>query len=134
MEVVKKICDSAALIENGRIIETGTVIDLLNTPGSKISQALFPLGESHGTPGNTVIEMMYAGHLAERPLVATLSREFGLDINILGAAVENVGDHRVGRMRLELPGSLESNLAPIARLRDDGLFVEVLTPSPEVAA
>jgi D-methionine transport system ATP-binding protein len=126
MEVVKRICNSAALIEGGRIVESGAIIDLLNTPGSKIAHALFPLGESRGTPGNTVIEIMYAGHLAEEPIVAKLSREFGIDVNILGAAVEIVSDHRVGRMRLELPGSVQSNAVPIGRLKDSGLFVEVL--------
>ncbi|CAN5287483.1 ATP-binding cassette domain-containing protein [soil metagenome] len=131
MEVVKRICTSAALIEDGRIVESGDIISLLNTPGSKISHALFPLGESRGTPGNTVIEIMYAGHLAEEPIVAKLSREFDIDVNILGAAVEIVADHRVGRMRLELPGGVAGNAVPIARLRDSGLFVEVLE---EVAA
>lgn len=124
MEVVKRICDSAVLIEGGRIVESGKVIDLLNTPGSKIAHALFPLGESHGTPGNTVIEIMYAGHLADDPIVARLSREFGINVNILGAAVEFVSDKRVGRMRLELPGDLARNEAPIALLRESGLFVE----------
>ena len=126
MEVVKKICDSAALIEDGRIVETGNVIDLLNTPGSKIAHALFPLGESNGTPGNTVVEIMYAGHLSDEPIVAKLSRSFGIDVNILGAAVELVGGHRVGRMRLELPGTVESNRVPIETLKESGLFVEVL--------
>jgi D-methionine transport system ATP-binding protein len=126
MEVVKKICDSAALIEDGRIVESGKVIDLLNTPGSKIAHALFPLGESNGTPGNTVIEIMYAGHLSDEPIVAKLSRSFGIDVNILGAAVELVGGHRVGRMRLELPGTASSNAVPIQTLKDSGLFVEVL--------
>ena len=126
MEVVKRICHSAALIEAGRIVESGKIIDLLNTPGSKISHALFPLGESNGTPGNTVIEIMYAGHLAEEPIVAKLSREFGIDVNILGAAVEIVGGTRVGRMRLQLPGGADRNSVPITRLRDSGLFVEVL--------
>ena len=65
MEVVKRICHSSALIAAGRIVESGNIIDLLNTPGSRISHALFPLGKSHGTPGNAVIEIMYAGHLAE---------------------------------------------------------------------
>jgi len=126
MEVVKKICDSAALIEDGRIVETGNVIDLLNTPGSKIAHALFPLGESNGTPGNTVVEIMYAGHLSDEPIVAKLSRSFGIDVNILGAAVELVGGHRVGRMRLELPGTVDSNRVPIETLKESGLFVEVL--------
>lgn len=55
-------------------------------------------------------------------------------MNIPGAAVEIVGGIRVGRMRLELPGSAERNAAPITRLRDGGLFVEVLSagiPSTE---
>jgi D-methionine transport system ATP-binding protein len=131
MEVVKRICTSAALIEDGRIVEGGELISLLNTPKSKIAHALFPLGESRGTPGNTVIEIMYAGHLAEEPIVAKLSREFGIDVNILGAAVEIVADHRVGRMRLELPGGVDANSVPIQQLRASGLFVEVLE---EVAA
>ncbi|RFA09893.1 methionine ABC transporter ATP-binding protein [Subtercola boreus] len=126
MEVVKRICTSAALIEGGRIVESGNVIDLLNTPKSKIAHALFPLGESRGEPGNTVIEIMYAGHLADEPIVGRMSREFGIDVNILGAAVEIVSDHRVGRMRLELPGSVATNAVPIARLKDSGLYVEVL--------
>jgi len=74
-----------------------------------------------------VIEIMYAGHLAEEPIVAKLSREFGIDVNILGAAVEIVGGTRVGRMRLELPGDADRNSVPIRRLRDSGLFVEVLS-------
>jgi len=127
MEVVKRICHSAALLEAGRIVESGNIIDLLNTAGSKISHALFPLGESMGAQGNTVIEIMYAGQLAEEPIVAKLSREFGIDVNILGAAVEVVGGTRVGRMRLELPGNADRNSAPITRLRDSGLFVEVLS-------
>ncbi len=32
MDVVKSICDSAALMEKGRIVESGTVADLLATP------------------------------------------------------------------------------------------------------
>ena len=129
MEVVKRICTSAALIEGGRIVESGNVIDLLNTPKSKIAHALFPLGESRGEPGNTVIEIMYAGHLADEPIVGRMSREFGIDVNILGAAVEIVSDHRVGRMRLELPGSPDTNAKPIAQLKQSGLYVEVLEAS-----
>ncbi len=36
MDVVKSICDSAALMEHGRIVESGTVSELLATPGSEV--------------------------------------------------------------------------------------------------
>src|SRR6201997_2762092 len=44
MDVVKTICDSAALMEKGRIVEHGTVSELLATPGSELAAALFPVG------------------------------------------------------------------------------------------
>ncbi|MCU1637410.1 MAG: methionine transporter ATP-binding protein [Microbacteriaceae bacterium] len=133
MEVVKRICDSVGLIDEGRIVESGSVIDLLNTPGSRVAHALFPLGEGTGSPGNTTIEIMFAGDVVERPVVSMLSRDYKLDISILGAAVETIGDRRVGRLRLELPGNIEANAAPVARLRESGLFLEVLTPAEVVA-
>lgn len=37
MDVVKSVCDSAALMKNGRIIESGTVAELLATPGSELA-------------------------------------------------------------------------------------------------
>lgn len=47
MEVVKAICDHAALLENGRIIESGALNSLLRQPGSVLRQALLhdPLAE-----------------------------------------------------------------------------------------
>lgn len=38
MDVVKSVCDSAALMENGRIVESGTVSELLATPGSELAR------------------------------------------------------------------------------------------------
>ncbi|MGQ4422544.1 methionine ABC transporter ATP-binding protein, partial [Streptomyces violaceoruber] len=42
MDVVKSICDSAALMDRGRVVESGTVGELLATPGSELAAALFP--------------------------------------------------------------------------------------------
>ncbi len=41
MDVVKTICDSAALMERGRVVKSGTVSELLATPGSELAGALF---------------------------------------------------------------------------------------------
>lgn len=40
LEVVKTLCDHAALLENGEVIESGKIADLLIAPWSKLRQAL----------------------------------------------------------------------------------------------
>lgn len=42
LAVVKAICDSAALLEHGRVVESGRLSTLLRTPSSRLRQALIP--------------------------------------------------------------------------------------------
>lgn len=126
MDVVKSICDSAALIEGGRVVEHGKIVSLISSPGSRLAHDLFPLGAPPQQNGNTVIDITFSGGSADRPVIAQLARNFGLDVSILGASIETIGGNQAGRTRLELPGSVSANEAPIADLRDQGLLVEVV--------
>jgi D-methionine transport system ATP-binding protein len=45
MDVVKRICGSAAVMSQGKILEQGSVEQLLTTGNSLLGHALFPLGE-----------------------------------------------------------------------------------------
>jgi D-methionine transport system ATP-binding protein len=125
MDVVKRVCDSAAVMSQGRILEQGTVESLLTTEKSLLGQALFPLGEIPDT-GNTIIEITFNGVTADRPVIAQLARTHGIDIGILGAALETIHGHQTGRTRLELPGAADVTGRAIADLRHQGLFVEVI--------
>lgn len=126
MDVVKAACDSAALIENGRVVESGRLVDIIRTPGSRLTSQLFPLGAIPDTvPADaTVIDITFAGGTADRPIIAQLAREHGLDVSILGALIERIGGTQAGRTRLEIPGGAAA--AVIDDLRRQGLLVEVL--------
>ncbi len=59
LDVVKAICDSAALLEHGRVVENGRLSALLRTPSSRLRQALLPDREAeqaflrrHGVEGS----------------------------------------------------------------------------------
>ncbi|MBA9004404.1 MULTISPECIES: methionine ABC transporter ATP-binding protein [Thermomonospora] len=137
MEVVKRICDSAAIMRAGRLTESGPLPDLLTRPGSQLARDLFPLPQVPARPGTTVVDVTFVGEAADRPFVSSLARTYSIDVNILGGAVEQVGDRRVGRLRIELPGDPDANAAQLAHLRDAGLTVEVLDAAaerPEVVA
>ncbi|MEU5997508.1 MULTISPECIES: ATP-binding cassette domain-containing protein [unclassified Streptomyces] len=130
MDVVKSVCDSAALMENGRIVESGTVTELLATPGSELAAALFPVsGEASGVD-RTVVDVTFHGEAATQPVISQLSRTYNIDISILGAAMDTVAGKQVGRMRIELPGRFEENVVPIGFLREQGLQVDIAGEEP----
>jgi D-methionine transport system ATP-binding protein len=138
MDVVKAVCDSAALMKAGRIVESGTVAELLATPGSQLAQELFPLGGEPSGAGRTVVDLTFHGETATEPVVSQLSRTYNVDVSILSAAIETVGGRQIGRMRIELPGRFEENVVPIGFLREQGLQVDVApvaaaTPEKESA-
>ena len=126
MDVVKAVCDSGALVEAGRVVESGRLVDLIRTPGSRLTAQLFPLGAiPDSVPADaTVIDITFAGGTADRPVIAQLARDHGLDVSILGALIERIGGTQAGRTRLEVPGA--SADAVVADLRGQGLLVEVL--------
>ncbi|GAA3230636.1 methionine ABC transporter ATP-binding protein [Actinocorallia longicatena] len=125
MEVVKRICDSAAIMRDGKIVEAGGVRELLVRPGSELARGLFPLPPAAPRPDTTVVDVTFVGEDAATPFISTLARTYSIDVNVLGGAIEEVGDTRVGRLRIELPGSPELNAPQIAHLREHGLSLEI---------
>ncbi|MER5553308.1 ATP-binding cassette domain-containing protein [Streptomyces sp. NPDC002793] len=130
MDVVKTVCDSAALMKKGRVVESGTVGSLLATPGSELAHELFPVGGTPSAPGSTVVDVTFHGEAAAQPVISQLSRTYNIDISILGAAMDTVGGRQIGRMRIELPGRFEENVVPIGFLREQGLQAEVVDDGP----
>lgn len=126
MDVVKDVCDSAALIEHGRVVESGRLVDIIRTPGSRLTAQLFPIGPiPDSVPADaTVIDITFAGGTADRPIIAQLARDHGVDVSILGALIEQIAGTQAGRTRLELPSAAAPGI--VADLQEQGLLVEVL--------
>jgi D-methionine transport system ATP-binding protein len=140
MEVVKAVCDSAALMRDGRIAESGTISELLTREGSELARELFQLGpapEAAVLPDTTVLDITFHGDDTAQPLISQLSRTYSIDVTILGAAIETVNGQTVGRMRIGLPGRFDDNVVQIGFLRERGLTVETVAAGDtlqEVAA
>lgn len=126
MDVVKTVCDSAALLSQGRIVEQGRLTEVISTAGSALARDLFPLGVPIATLGATVIDITFSGGSADTPVIARLARQHGLDVSIQGAAVEWIAGAQAGRTRLELPGTPAQNRRAIEDLRSQGLLVEIV--------
>jgi D-methionine transport system ATP-binding protein len=122
MDVIRAVCDSAAIMSEGRIEEAGRIADLLARPGSRLTEELFPLPPAE--PGSVTITFTgaYSGR-ADEAVVSQVVRKFDVDVNILGGALQDVAGVSAGRLRVRLTG--EESEAALGYLRDRGLLVEV---------
>ncbi len=124
MNVVRQICDRAAVLEAGRIVEQGPVADLVAQPASRLAQAIFPRVEVPPiSPGATRATILFVGPAADRPMLATLVRRFSVEVNILGGSIQTVAGQRMGQLQVEISG--EQVEAALGTLREAGLRVEV---------
>ncbi len=124
MEVVRQICDRVAVLKNGKVVESGTLNDLMIQPDSYIARSLFPPEETiliH--PGAIGVTIYFIGDAADQPILANLVRKFELDVNILGGSIQSVGNNRIGRLQVEMRGQ-QANQA-LEYLRSLGLRLEV---------
>lgn len=110
MDVIKQICDEAALLHHGKIIETGPVLELFARPKSPVTAQLVQKAlhlelpmmieaqlESEPTPGKSrLVRFTFVGDESARPFLSTLIQQFNITINIIQANIEIIQDATVG--------------------------------------
>lgn len=102
MQVIQRICNKVAVMEDGRIVEQGSVLDLFSEPREEITQefvrtvindripaSIMDLLETDRRPYR-VEELRFIGDTARKPVLSTISHIPDLEVNILGATVEEM--------------------------------------------
>lgn len=124
MDVVKQICDRVAVLQEGRIVEQGSLFDLVARPGSLLAQSFLSLkAEEPKKTGVTSAVITFIGQTADQPVLASLVRQFEVEVNILGGSIQTIGQQRIGQLQVEIKG--EQTQQALAHLHNMGLRVEV---------
>lgn len=105
MHVVKRLCDSVSLLEKGRIVESGNLVDVVKTLDGRLSEALLgiPAHNPADEVGARLIDVLASGELASGPLVAHVSRGFDADLSIVAGSVEHLAGTTFSHLRLSVP-------------------------------
>ena len=105
MRVVEQICTSVAILDRGRVQETGPVAAVFSNPRSEAGRRLvLPEGEKiHILPQNRLVRLVFNGASAAEPIIADLAIEQGIRLNILAADTRVIGEKTFGSMVLGLP-------------------------------
>lgn len=106
MSVVREICDSATLLENGRVVETGTIEEIVSDPHSKLARELVPmpsLSEIEIPEGTTIVNVMFTSRpgIPTGATVLSLASRMGADV--AAGTFETLANIQVGRLALTVP-------------------------------
>ncbi len=105
MAVVEEICSHVAILDHGKVMETGSVEEVFSNPKTEAGRRLvYPDGvipEQLQTA--RVVRIAFNGGTAYHPLIASLAIDCGVKVNILGADTKNINGQAFGTMLIGLP-------------------------------
>ncbi|MGN7870050.1 methionine ABC transporter ATP-binding protein [Paracoccus sp. 22332] len=139
MAVVRDIASHMAVIEGGRIVESGPTYDIFTNPTHPTTQSFLGgvtgltlpgfiagrmLEQRPDGPAQEIIRVTFAGAHATDPMLSRLAVEQGIASNILAGAIEEVGPHPFGNLLI----SVDADRGAQARayLERHGLLTKVL--------
>lgn len=109
MEVVREVADSVARIDNGRIIESGSVEDIILDPTSALAHELLPDRPAVALTGDGEIwEVSYASRDVPLDWLTSIQSTPGITgarVSVLSATVEAIRGVAVGRAVLAISPS-----------------------------
>ena len=141
MQVVKEICNKVAVMEDGEVIEQGTVLDIFTNPQRNLTKDFIDTAThinqgietvlSHEQllnlkEGDYLVKISFVGASTGEPLITKLSTQFQVAANILFANVEIIQETPVGTLLVGLSGEQASIESALSYIKGQGVSVEVL--------
>ena len=141
MEVVKHICRRAAVMDAGKIIESGDVFEIFSSPKHQVTQNFVRTTSNLSKidtlirdgspivklkPGEVMARLVYVHADVSEPLISYASRAFDIEINIILSDVEIVADSMVGGTVVIFNGDSEKIERTMQYYRDKNIRVEVI--------
>ncbi|GEM03020.1 methionine import ATP-binding protein MetN 1 [Halolactibacillus miurensis] len=132
MHVIQRICDRVAVMENGKIIEQGPVVDLYTEPKHQTTrrfvESIFP----SQTPKHIIkdlqkegpiLDLTFVGSATESPSLSVISNRYQIETNILSGNIVELKDQTFGKLRAHIKGSVQETTKSIDYLTDQGVIV-----------
>ncbi|MDE3838859.1 phosphate ABC transporter ATP-binding protein [Bacillus methanolicus] len=119
MEVIKQICNRVAVMEDGRIIETGNVFDIFTNPQTEtarnfvrsvirdeIPNSVYDLLENSDRYSK-IYKIDFFGISSGKPVISQAAKLFAVDVNILFGNITELQGIPFGNLIVELRGAEE---------------------------
>ena len=138
MEVIKKICNKAAIMSDGEIIEKGETKEIFLNPKTELAKE-FVQNISHEefrteeeiknreeNTGKLRLRLKYNEEQVNESYITQIIRKYDVEVNILGGFIDKVGDIIVGNLLIEISANEEKAKDIIEWLKENKIDSEVV--------
>ncbi|TCJ04852.1 methionine ABC transporter ATP-binding protein [Cytobacillus praedii] len=138
MHVIRKICHRVAVMEEGKVVEMGPVLDVFKNPQEQITkrfvqQVTEPEETKETTrhlhekyPEGKVVQLSFVGDTADQPLITQLIRKHDITVNILQGKISHTQNGSYGTLFIHLDGPKGEVEKAIAFINTHQVGVEVI--------
>lgn len=128
MSVVQEICNYVAVLDQGRMVESGKVEELFRSPKTEAARKLILHAGSQikRMNGKRLIRITYSGQSAFEPVIGNAVLLYKTPLNILYADTKNLNGKAEGEMILQLPEDASAADKMVQYFREEKLCVEEL--------
>lgn len=139
MNVIRKICNKVAVMEQGKIVEEGFVKDVFRHPQQEVTklfvqQELEPKSDTSEltkeflkeNPDGTLVTLHFLENNAGEPVVSQAIRKFQVDISIVYGNIERADGNSFGTLTVQLTGASTEIDQALAFIRSQNVDVEVI--------
>lgn len=116
MHVIRKICNQVAVMEAGKIVEQGNVLDVFQRPKQEVTKKFVEqvmgvndendngITEMLNTDHGKVIQLHFIGETANQAIISRTAKKFDLDINILQGKITQTQGGIYGTLFVQMDG------------------------------
>lgn len=121
MEVVKDLCNKCAVMQAGKIVESGSTLSIFSNPKDKltrefvetstnVSETIEEVKSNIGIlkENELLVKLNYLGESTTEPLINDIYEKFGIKTNILAGNIEFITGVPVGNLIVTLAGDDQS--------------------------
>ena len=135
MDVIETVCDYVAVMEQGKVIETGSTLKIFSQPQhpttknfiQTVLQQQLPvniLNNLENQNHNSIYCLQFLGKSAQETVVQAVIKKFDISLNILFANMTEINGTVIGQMFIQLLGNPEIIQQAIEFLEQNGVKVE----------
>ncbi len=141
MQIIKDIANRVAVMQDGQLIEEGSVLDIFSDPqqdltkdfistATGIDEAMDKIEQQeivkHLASNSLLVQMKYAGTSTDEPLLNEIYKHHQVTANILYGNIEILGGTPVGELVVVLSGQKENLVAAKTAICEAGIQLTVL--------
>lgn len=133
MDVVKEICDRMAIMQDGKVVETGTVYDMFSSPKTSLTKEFISSVVSVDIPQEIlerctgrIVKITFKGTVAGEGIISDMIQQFDVKGNFLHGLIEYIQEKPLGIFLMELKGSNNEVSKALSYMNSQDVEVEVI--------